>query len=175
MDIEQRMGEALDNYLALSYLLSEDFDKFLDTENDSQGWRRNYIRIVVALIEGYSHCFSEMAVLGLECSHPDLSNKERKALESGFGFSASERVKYTLKATYKMFDLSPVPEFGSEDWEKALVVFDKRHSITHPKVPGDLEITDQSWDSIRKASNWLMKCHFDVAKILYEKHIQKNR
>ena len=116
-----------------------------------------------------------MAALGLECSHPDLSTREKKALESGFGFSASERVKYILKATYKMFDLSPIPDFGSEDWENALEVFDKRHSITHPKLPEDLEITEQSWKGIRKASNWLIKYHFDVAKILYEKHIQKDR
>ncbi|MFT7673440.1 MAG: hypothetical protein ACI845_001851 [Gammaproteobacteria bacterium] len=86
-----------------------------------------------------------MAVLGLECSHPDLSKKEQKALKSGFGFAASERVKYTLKATYKMFDFDPIPDFGSEDWEDVLEVFEKRHSITHPKLPEDMEITKQSW------------------------------
>ena len=118
MEIQDKMDQAFDNYLSLSYKLSEDFDQYLDTEIETEGWRRNYIRIVVALVEGYSNCFREMAVLGLDVEHPTLSAKEAKALKTGFGYSASERIKYTLRATYKMFELSPIPDFGGKQWEK---------------------------------------------------------
>ena len=166
------MNQAFDNYLGLAVKLSEDFNQYLDTEIETENWRRNYIRVVVALVEGYSNCFREMAVIGLEVEHPELSKKEEKSLRTGFGFSANERLKYTLRATYKMFSLSPIPDFGGKDWEKVNDLIDKRHSLTHPKEPSDLDVTNEAWLQYRISANWIINCHFNVAKLLHEKYVQ---
>lgn len=49
------MDAAFENYFALSYLLRDDLVALLETESESQHWRRNYIRVSASLVEGYAH------------------------------------------------------------------------------------------------------------------------
>ena len=173
MEIQKQFVGAFNNYLDLGLVLAADLEKLSESEDDSAYWRRNYIRVVVSLLEGYSHCFREMAAIGLKCTSPSLSKKEKEALLTGFGYTTSDRIKLSLRAFYKMFELSPVPDFSGIEWKNAMTVFEKRNALMHPKSLDDLEFTEKSWTEILKGSNWLIKKHFDILKILYEKYILK--
>lgn len=72
------MDAAFDNYFALSNELREDLSALLDSESDSQHWRRNYIRVSASLIEGYAHCFREMCAVSFECVAPELNSKKSR-------------------------------------------------------------------------------------------------
>jgi len=174
MEIQKQFIEEFNNYLALGKVLAADLVDLSKSEDDTAYWRRNYVRVVASLIEGYSHCFRKMAAIGLKSNSSTLSKKEQESLLMESIFSTSNRIKLTLRAFYKMFELSPVPDFSGKEWQNAMAFIEKRHALMHPKNLTDLEFTEKSWDELRNGSNWLIKKHFDILKILYEKYIQKD-
>lgn len=174
IDLEKRMVEELNNYLNLSEILSSDLMEITENESNDESWKRNYIRVVSALLEGDSYCFKQMSVIGLECESPTITKKEEKALKSGIGFTAIEQIKLVLRATYKMFNLGTPPDFSAQEWKDSITFFNKRHSLMHPKSPSDLEIPDSEWPNIRNGANWLIKQHFNITKLIYDKYAKKN-
>lgn len=119
MHAQERMNQTFANYLNLAEILSSDLLEMVESEMNHETWKRNYIRVVAALIEGDSFCFRRMAAVGLEFDASCLTENERKALRSGVSFSATDQIKLVLRATYKMFDLGKPPDFSGEDWQKA--------------------------------------------------------
>lgn len=164
------MDAAFDNYLAMSPLLRGDMEALLDQESDSQQWRRNFIRASAALLEGYAHCLREMCAVGDSCDSPTLSSKESGVVHSEKGFDANERLKYTLRAAYKRFELTPMPDFGGTEWTRAQRILVKRHLLMHPKSPADLEVSNDFWSEAREDVAWLFEKFFNLFKLLQEKH-----
>ncbi|SFB07674.1 hypothetical protein SAMN04244571_01342 [Azotobacter beijerinckii] len=164
------MDDAFDNYLALSEVLLEDLNALLDTELGSQASQRNFIRASVAMIEGYTHCIREMCLVGLQCDAPALTAREVATLKSERGLDTNDRYKLTVRAAYKMFDLSPLPDFSGKHWTSAQEVLNKRHQLMHPKVPSDLNIPNSSWPAIKDDVVWLMNQLFEFFKLLQKKH-----
>ncbi len=164
------MDAAFDNYLALSSILRTDLAALLDSETDSQSWRRNFIRVSASLIEGYAHCFREMCAVSFECIAPDLNSKEREVLCSERNFSANERIKRTLRLAYKLFELESAPNFGGPEWPCAQRVLLKRHSLMHPKTPTDLEVPNDLWLELHDDVTWLVEQLFNFVAALNEKH-----
>jgi len=173
MDIQRRMDDAFDNYLHLSEILSSDLMKISDNEVNDENWKRNYIRVVASLLEGYSYCFRQMSAIGLECESPAITTKEEKALRSSVGFTATEQIKLVIRVTYKMFDLGMPPDFGGYEWEDSIIFFKKRHSLMHPKSPSDLMVLDSDWSNIHNGANWLIKQHFNITKLIHDKYFKK--
>lgn len=167
---QQRMDAAFDNYLALSNVLHDDMMALLNGETETQHWRRNFIRSSAALIEGYAHCLRDMCAVSLECTAPKITKKEAEVLLSEKGFDANDRIKLTLRAAYKLFELASGPNFGGNEWLRAQRVLDKRHLLMHPKAPSDLEVPDQLWLEIREDVTWLMEQLFNVFTLLQQKH-----
>jgi hypothetical protein len=167
---QQKMDEAFDNYFELSKILQADLNDLLDGESDSQTWRRNFIRSSAALIEGYAHCLREVSSVSFECVSPELSKKEIGVLNSESGFDANDRIKLTLRAAYKLFELSPAPNFGGNEWPRAQKVLLKRHLLMHPKVPSDLEISDEAWSEIREDVLWIYEQLFSFFSLVQEKY-----
>jgi hypothetical protein len=165
---QQRMDAAFDNYFELSTILQADMNALLDGENDTQHWRRNFVRASAALIEGYAHCLRDMCTVSFECEAPAIAKKEAEVLKSENGFDANDRVKFTLRAAYKLFELAPAPNFGGNEWRRA--VLSKRHLLMHPKTPPDLEIPDDLWKEIREDVTWLLEQLFNVFSLLQQKH-----
>lgn len=164
------MDAAFDNYFQLSNILQADMNVLLDGENDSQHWRRNFIRASASLIEGYAHCLREMCAVSFECIAPEISRKESEVLQSERGFDANERIKLTLRVAYKIFQLEPAPKFGGNEWPRAQRVLSKRHLLMHPKTPADLEVPDDLWDEMRDDVAWLMEQLFNFFSLLQQKH-----
>ena len=164
------MDAAFDNYFALSYILREDLVALLDGESDSQQWRRNYIRVSASLIEGYAHCLREMCAVSFECVAPAIGQREADVLRSERNFDANERIKLTLRAAYKLFELQPAPNFGGPEWPRAQQVLAKRHLLMHPKSPADLAIPDELWNELHDDVTWLVEQLFNFISALQRKH-----
>jgi hypothetical protein len=141
----------------------------LDCETETQQWRRNFIRVSASLIEGYAHCLRELCV-GFEFS-AGLTTKEKQVLETERGFSADERIKRSLKAAYKHFELPSAPEFGDHNWCVAKPLWAKRDGLMHPKVPADLELSDALWNDLHDGVVWIMAQLFNFLPLLQEKYL----
>jgi len=164
------MDAAFDNYFALSDVLREDLLALLETESDSQHWRRNYVRVAASLIEGYAHCLREMCAVSFECVAPEISEKEAEVVRSERSFNANERIKLTLRAAYKLFELQPAPSFSGLEWPRARRVLEKRHLLMHPKTTADLEISNELWLELRDDVTWLVEQLFNFIAALQAKH-----
>ena len=167
---QERMDAAFDNYLALSDVLMEDLQSLLDSESESQHWRRNYIRVSASLIEGYAHCFREMCLVSFECVAPTIGKKEAEVLQSERSFDANERIKLTLRVAYKLFELKPEPNFGGHEWLRAQRVLTKRHLLMHPKSADDLQISDELWNELYDDVTWLIKQLFNFVSAAQKKY-----
>jgi hypothetical protein len=167
---QERMDAAFDNYLALSDLLRKDLLALLEAESESPHWRRNFIRVSAALIEGHAHCLREMCAVSFECVAPDISSRETEILRSERNFDANERIKLTLRTAHKLFDLQPAPNFGGLEWPRAKRVLEKRHLLMHPKTPSDLDIPNELWNELRADVTWLLEQFFNFTASLQSKH-----
>ena len=167
---QQRMDAAFDNYFQLSRILQADMNALLDGENETQHWRRNFVRASASLIEGYAHCLREMCAVSFDCVAPEIGRNEAEVLQAERGFDANERMKLTLRVAYKLFQLQPAPNFGGNEWPRAQQVLRKRHLLMHPKIPADLEITNELWSELRDDVAWLMEQLFNVFSLLQQKH-----
>ena len=167
---QEKMDAAFNNYLLLSKVLYADMTVLLDIESNAQHWRRNFIRSSAALIEGEAHCLREMCALSFECAAPEIATKEADVLQSEEDFGAEDRIKLTLRAAYKLFELAPSPNFGGNEWPKAQKVLRKRHLLMHPKTPIDLEVPDDLWNEIRHDVTWLMEQFRNFLSLLQQKH-----
>jgi hypothetical protein len=170
---QELMDAAFDNYLALSDLLMKDLHALLDSESNSQHWRRNYIRVSASLIEGYAHCFREMCAVSSVCNAPEISQKDKKVLSSEQSLDSNERIKRTLRVAYKLFELQPAPNFGGSEWLRARRVLEKRHLLMHPKNPEDLNISDELWKELQEDATWLIKQFFDFISAMQQKYSQQ--
>ena len=179
MNLQARMNKAFDDYFAVTTKLRSDVELFLDViesgliNNSDIRWKRNFVRTLVAVIEGHSYRLRQIAATELECKPHELSKNEQKALTSGDDFSIPERIKYTLSGSYKIFGFPP-PDFGTADWKNAQEGLDWRNDLTHPKTPADLERTSDSWKRIDSGLTWLLKQHFDFPQHLHEWNIKNS-
>ena len=168
--LQEQMDAAFDNYFELSEILQADMTVLLDGENESQHWRRNFIRSSAALVEGYAHCLRDMCAVCFECISPEITKKEAEVIRNEKKFDVNDRIKLTLRVAYKLFELSPAPDFGGNEWPKAQKVLAKRHLLMHPKTPSDLVVTDASWEEIRKDTIWIIEQLFNFFSLLNEKY-----
>ena len=82
MNLQARMNKASDDYFAVTTKLRSDVELFLDviesgliSDSDIK-WKRNFVRTLVAIIEGHSYMLRQIAATELECKHQELSKKE---------------------------------------------------------------------------------------------------
>jgi hypothetical protein len=169
---QKQMTMALDNYLSLSQLMQADMSELLDCETKTQQWRRNFIRVSASLIEGYAHCLRELSAVSFKCSAtPDISIKETKVIESERQCSAAERIKLSLRAAYKLFELTPTPDFSNSKWLRASRLWETRDGLMHPKTPSDLELADVLWNQLYDGVVWLIEQLFNFFSLLREKYV----
>jgi hypothetical protein len=110
-----------------------------------------------------------MCAVSFECEAPKLTMKEKDVLRSDDQFAASDRIRLTLRAAYKLFQLVPAPNFGGQEWSRAQRIFRKRNSLMHPTTPSDLAVADELWGEIREDVTWLLKQFMDFFALLHEK------
>ena len=169
---QNQMTMALDNYLSLSQLMQDDMSALLDCETKTQQWRRNFIRVSASLIDGYAHCLRELSAVSFKCSAaPDISKSETKVIESERQCSAAEQIKLILRVAYKLFELTPTPDFSNSKWLSASHLWEKRDGLMHPKTPSDLELDDVLWNQLYDGVVWLIEQLFNFFSLLREKYV----
>ncbi|HEY4369064.1 MAG TPA: hypothetical protein VGN07_17655 [Steroidobacteraceae bacterium] len=153
---QQRLDSAFDKYFAMSKILQRDMEALLSNDDESESSRRNFIRAAASLIEGYAHCFREMCAVGLETGPGALTAKEENVLKDERGFGSIDRIKYTLRGTYRMFQLPSPPEFSDRGWVDAQALLKKRDALMHPKSVEDLSISEQQWLGLHSGAVWVL-------------------
>ena len=173
MKLQARMNQAVEDYFAVMKELRSDVEMLLDVNESGLikdfdiRWKRNFVRTLVAVIEGHSYMLRQIAAIEFECKPQELSKKELQVITSGDDSNIRERIKYTLSGSYKIFNFPP-PDFGTKDWENAQEGLNWRNDLTHPKTPADLEVASDSWTRIDSGLIWLLKQHFDFLQHLHE-------
>jgi hypothetical protein len=165
-----QLDAAFDKYFVMSRLLQQDLEELLAHDEDTQSSRRNFIRAAASLVEGYTACFREMCQVGLETGPGSLSRNEEAVLKNERLYGSAERTKLTIRATFKMFQLPSVPDFGTKEWLQALRFLDKRDRLMHPKSVDDLDVSDSSWSDIYGGSVWLLQQLFGFMSQLARVH-----
>ena len=164
------MDAAFDRYFAMSDALRNDLEAILGSEDESQSFRRNFVRVTCALGEGYASCFREICAIGLETGPGDLSTREVKALQDERSLDSIERAKFTLRAAYKMLQLPSPPDFGDRGWASAQTLLLKRDGLMHPKSMDDLTISDSQWEAVHEGARWLLTQLFGLVEQLQRKY-----
>jgi hypothetical protein len=168
--LQRELDSAFSNYLKLTDALRSDLASMLDEERPTLHWRRNFVRASAALLEGHAHCLRRVCAVGLSIDASVFSKKEQRAITNDGGLSANERLKWTLRAAYKLHGLKPSPRFDGPEWRNAQKVMLKRHRLMHPRRPNDLGIADSTWKALRRGIIWLMKQFFDFLSLLQAKY-----
>ena len=79
MNLQARMNQAFEDYFAVTKELKSDVEMFLDIDESGLikvsdiRWKRNFVRTLVAVIEGHSYMLRQIVVTELECKHQELS------------------------------------------------------------------------------------------------------
>ena len=173
MNLQAHMNQAFDNYFPVSEALNSDVVMFLDiddsdlTKEPDISWKRNFVRVLAAVIEGYSNMIRQIAEIEFNNNPYELSKKEKQAILCGVASNSRERIKYTLSGSYKIFNF-PSPDFGTEYWVTAQEGLKRRDHLMHPKSPADLEIVSDSWARIYDGLVWLLEQHCKFIQHLHE-------
>jgi hypothetical protein len=141
----------------MSELLQSDMEALLAGDSKSQSLRRNFVRAACSLIEGYAHCFREMCQVGLATGPGSLSADEAKVLTDERAFGSTDRVKLTVRAIFRLFELPKTPDFSERGWLQAQQLFNKRHRLMHPKSVEDLAVSDEQWDTLYDGATWIFR------------------
>ena len=86
MDLQARMNQAFEDYFAVTNEVRSDVEMLLDINKsglirDSDiRWKRNFVRTLVAVIEGHSNMLRRIASTEFVCKPQELSKKEEKVL-----------------------------------------------------------------------------------------------
>jgi hypothetical protein len=165
-----QMDAAFDRYFEMSAVLKNDLASILDSDDGSQSFRRNFVRAACALSEGHLSCFRGICAIGLETGPGDLTADEVKALQDERAMTASDRTKFTLRATYKMLKLPDSPSFSDSGWASAQLLLTKRDVLMHPKCMSHLLVADGEWGKIKEGTQWLFAKLFGVVIQLARVH-----
>ena len=170
-NIQVRMNKAFDNYLKVTKCLQDDGHHVLNTDDGTDSYRRNFIRCITAVVEGYNNCLYEMARIGFEMRENqkfELSEKELKVLSDPRGSCAPDRIKRTLSALHKMLNL-PKIDFGTEGWESTKKAIQKRDDLIHPKTAKNLEFADEPYDVLKEGLIWIYEQQCETVEIMIER------
>ncbi|MEO0435722.1 MAG: hypothetical protein AAF098_02300 [Pseudomonadota bacterium] len=173
MNTKQRLNEALDDYFDLSATLNTDLNALLSQSLNSAPSRRNFVRVTMALLEGYGHSFRRICAVGLESELQELSRKEILILRKDRSFAVNERLKHTLLAAYKLFDLDMEPSFEGKQWFQALRLMKKRDQIVNAKLLIDLDVPEEKWQQLYDGTLWLIGLFTNFVTALEAKYPER--
>jgi hypothetical protein len=143
-------------------------------------WRRTLVRSLFACMEGITHCMKSVAIELAEVNAVEVTRAEYALLreeaynltDKGDAMTSKCKVKtvdnlvFSLRTTARAGKSSYAVDKTSENWcclKEALRIRDR---ITHPKVSGDLEISDFELRAIQKTIKWYFESVYDVISIV---------
>lgn len=169
--LQAELDEVFGNYFEVSKMLQNDISFLYEHQDDSESWRRNFIRAVIPLIEGYCHSFREAAKIYLATGGP-LNEKQSQAVLEERANSAEERIKLNIKTAHiVLVDEATSTNFGDGNWELAKEAIAKRGALMHPQSKEDLHLGNEKWSRIYQGIQWLCEQVFGIYSTLHERII----
>ncbi len=142
---------------------------------DSQAHRRNYVRAVFAMVEGWVSVLKAYVIAEVEGGRFEASRAEIAVLrEEDYRLTDRGKPKTSqallrslqnLKFTFDIFARAhgvERPDFGVEGFEVLREAVQVRHRVTHPKATADLDVSDEELSLVDEAWSWFMGASFDV-------------
>jgi hypothetical protein len=161
-------------------LLRPLFDDMVECEelldrSDTQFARRTFVRAAFAFNEGYLYWLKGNVVQWLLGKGSRTGNIEATKLlllsddvyrpnRQGKIQSEPNRIPFlnycafVLRTAAECWALNPTQLFSDNGWSEMQVALQVRHRITHPKTPGDLDVTAAELGTVREAHRWLFNC-----------------
>lgn len=159
----------LDGYNRVMQVLFSDLQSAANGLNlvDHPFWRRIYIRSLFATVEADIFQRKQLALAGHDIS-PIFNEGELTVLRElqynvKMNGSISETTRFIpLAANYRLsFQLAGRVigtrfqlDVGGQAWQDFCRCIEIRHKITHPKTPGDIEVSQQDAEMATRVSSW---------------------
>lgn len=158
----------------MAFILGQDCDEYYKAiqANDSQIYRRAYVRSVFAFIEGVMHstraATSHLGMLFGKLTLQEMIVLDGLVLEIGDKGEIKTRTHYpdfknNLKFTYRTFGRSVGSSFtlnlSGKGWQSLVASVSVRNRLMHPKEIADLFISDQEVKAAKFAFDWYLINH----------------
>jgi hypothetical protein len=177
------MESSFDESMKLLNALSADIEYCYDKleKEDSQFWRRTYIRAVFAFAESFIFRMKQ-AALDINKLHDGLFNEAEVAFlqeadareyiinrKGEVEAQARKRLipfesnfKFAFKVYGRAFNSSYTPDLGDGGWDAFREALEVRHRLTHPKFIHQLDISDDELERIEKGVTWFRKVTLEL-------------
>jgi hypothetical protein len=156
-------------------------------ENNSQFWRRTYVRNFFATIEGMINSWKTIALLrhfeGSVVFSPAeimfLEEKEYRLEETGKirvspgKLSTLSNLRFGFASYAKAFGVEYKLDCSVVGWEKFKDAQRIRDRVTHPKTSTELNISDQEIQTIKSAVAWLGDSREELQGLVFAKLTEK--
>lgn len=155
--IQASYDTALVGYLKLSDSLTGELNYlFKHHENDqSQYWRRTFVRASWSLVDGYIYALREMCRV-LAPLRTDVVGKSDEDLLINDRQEIGNKIKSVLKLAVKIFDLPVSLNFSGSEWVAVKDSIEKRHNVVHPKSAATIFIDNDEWKKQKDAISWFI-------------------
>ncbi len=151
-------------------------------EQDSQFWRRTFIRSVFALIEGFTYRLKQVALeaskkFSIELSKSEIALLLEESYEVNDKGQAETRPDYiqlprNIRFAFRMYSLAyginyqlKIDDDGWLSFKEALKV---RNRLTHPKSTDDVSVSAEDMSHAEKAAIWFVRSSDEIQRAMIE-------
>lgn len=165
-------------------LLYEDVDlaERMWKHQDSQFWRRTFIRSVFALIEGFTYRLKQVALEASKKFRVELSKSEMALLleesyevnEKGQAESKPDfiqlprNIKFAFNMYSRAYGLNYKLKIDDNGWLSFKEALKVRNRLTHPKSTSDVLVSDQDMSYAENAAIWFVRSSDEIQRAMIE-------
>lgn len=179
------IGKALAESKDILKALHEDVDlaERMWKQQDTQFWRRTFIRSVFALIEGFTYCLKQVALEASKKFRVEMSKSE-VALLSEESYEVNDKgeaetktafiqlpgnIRFVFNMYSRAYGLNYKLKIDDNGWLSFKEALKVRNRLTHPKSTSDVLVSDQDMSYAENAAIWFVKSSDEVQRAMIEK------
>lgn len=166
----------------LNNQLHEDFKEIVrigaQDNPKTDWWKRSAYRAMFAWIEGYVYGMKQVVLraymvgTAIELSRSELSflYEETYSIDKGKTRTKNvfvrleSNIRFTFSVFERIYNLEPMIDAGSQDWQNFCSAIEVRNRLTHPKAAEDLNVTEKELMLLTFVLNWFSQLSATAAK-----------
>lgn len=166
----------------LNNQLHEDFKEIVrigaQDNPKTDWWKRSAYRAMFAWIEGYVYGMKQVVLraymvgTAIELSRSELSflYEETYSIDKGKTRTKNvfvrleSNIRFTFSVFERIYNLEPMIDAGSQDWQNFCSAIEVRNRLTHPKAADDLNVTEKELMLLTSVLNWFNRLSTAAAK-----------
>lgn len=166
----------------LNIQLHEDFKEIVrigaQDNPKTDWWKRSAYRAMFAWIEGYDYGMKQVALrayvagAAVELSRSEISFLYEETYNIDKGKTRTKNVfiplesniRFTFSVFERIYNLKPMIDAGSKDWQDFRSAIKVRNRLTHPKAAEDLIVTENELMLLTAVLNWFSQLSTTAAK-----------